>query len=51
MNTSESDQPVRFKLSRIDRVNIEDLSASKNVNEIPVEIDGDLEDLVKAILM
>ena len=51
MNTSESDQPVRFKLSRIDRVNIEDLSASKNVNEITFEIDGDLEDLVKTILM
>ena len=51
MNTSESDTPVRFKLSRIDRVNIEDLSASENVNEITVDIDGDLKGLVKTLLI
>jgi len=50
MNTSESDLPVLFKLSRIDKVNIEDLSASENINEITFDISGDLEGLVKTIL-
>lgn len=51
MNTSGSDQPVCFKISRIDKVNIADLSASKKVDEITVEgINAEMESLVKAIV-
>ena len=50
MNTSGSDQPVCFKISRIDKVNIADLSASEQVDEITVErISAELESLVKTI--
>ena len=50
MNTSGSDQPVCFKISRIDKVNIADLSASEKVDEITVErINAELESLVKAV--
>ena len=50
MNTSGSDQPVCFKISRIDKVNIADLSASEKVDEITVElISAELESLVKTI--
>ena len=48
MNTSGSDQPVCFKISRIDKVDIKDLSASENINEITVEqIEAELEPLMK----
>ena len=50
MNTSGSDQPVCFKISRIDKVNIADLSASEKIDEITVErISAELENLVKTI--
>ena len=51
MNADDSVEPVCFKLSRIDKVNVEDLSASKNVNEITFDINGDLESLVKSVIM
>ena len=48
--SGESDQSAMFKISRIDRVDIQDLSASENINEITVEqIEGELESLLKAI--
>ena len=48
MFTSESDQSAAFKISRIDKINIEDLSASENINEITVEkINAELEGLMK----
>lgn len=51
LSTSESDQTVQFKLSRIDKVNIDDLSASENLNEITAEmIKTELENIVKAAL-
>ena len=50
LSTSESDQTAMFKISRIDKVDIQDLSASENINEITVEkIEGELMDLLKAI--
>ena len=50
LNSSESDQPAMFKLSRIDKVNIEDLSTAENINEITVEkINAELESLLKEI--
>ena len=48
LNSSESTQPAMLKLSRIDKLNIEDLSASENINEITVEkINAELENLLK----
>lgn len=38
MRTSESDQSALFKISRIDKVNIDDLSASENIIEITAEM-------------
>ena len=35
--TNKSDRTVQFKISRIDKVNIEDLSASENITEITVD--------------
>lgn len=50
LNSSESDKPAMFKLSRIDKVNIEDLSTAENINEITVEkINAELESLLKEI--
>ncbi len=47
LSTDQSDQAVMFKVSRIDKVNIEDLSASENINEITVEkIEGELESIL-----
>jgi len=37
LSTNESDRTVQFKISRIDKVNIEDLSASENITEITVD--------------
>ena len=37
MYTDKSERSVMFKISRIDKVNIEDLSASEKINEITVE--------------
>ena len=46
--TSESDQSAVFKISRIDKINIEDLSASEKINEITVEkIHDELKGLLK----
>lgn len=46
--TGESDQSVMFKISRIDKVDIKDLSASENINEITVEkVNAELEPLLK----
>lgn len=49
--TNESDQSAKFMISRVDKLNIEDLSASKNINEITVDsIKAELENLVKMAL-
>ena len=46
--TSEPDQAAVFRISRIDKVDIKDLSASENINEITVEqIEAELEPLMK----
>ena len=46
--TSEPDQAAVFKLSRIDKVDIKDLSASENINEITAEqIKAELEPIMK----
>ena len=46
--TNKSDRTVMFKISRIDKVNIEDLSASEKITEITVEdITSALESLLK----
>ena len=37
LSTNKSDRTVQFKISRIDKVNIEDLSASENITEITVD--------------
>jgi hypothetical protein len=37
LSTNESDRSVMFKISRIDKLNIDDLSASENINEITVD--------------
>ena len=48
LNTSDSDQPATFRISRIDKVDIKDLSASENLNEITVEkVNAELEPLLK----
>ena len=48
LNTSESDQSAMFKISRVDKVDIKDLSAAENINEITIEkINAELESLVK----
>ena len=50
LNTSDSDQPAVFRISRIDKVDIKDLSASENINEITVEmVNTELEGLLKLI--
>jgi hypothetical protein len=49
--TSESEESAIFRISRIDKVNIEDLSASENINEITAEqITAVLKGLLKVIL-
>jgi hypothetical protein len=46
--TSEPDQSAVFRISRIDKVDIKDLSASENINEITAEqIKAELEPLMK----
>ncbi|MGX8679747.1 MAG: hypothetical protein ACQGQO_11685, partial [Sphaerochaetaceae bacterium] len=51
LGTNESDRTVQFKLSRIDKVNIEDLSASEDINEITLEkINAELEKLLKLVI-
>ena len=48
LNTSESDEPALFKISRIEKVTIDDLSASENINEITADqIKSELEFLLK----
>ncbi len=50
LNSDDADQPAMFKISRIDKVNIEDLSTSENINEITVEkINAELESLLKMV--
>lgn len=50
LSTSESDQSAMFKISRIDKVNIEDLSASENINEITVDqIKTELANILKMV--
>ena len=51
LNTSESDQSAIFRISRIDKVNIEDLGASENINEITVDqINDELESILKMVV-
>ena len=46
--TDKSDRTVMFKISRIDKVNIEDLSASEKITEITVDdIYAELGNLLK----
>ena len=50
LSTNKSDRTVMFKISRIDKVNIEDLSASEKITEITVEdINAVLDGLLKLI--
>ena len=51
LKTGESDASLMFKLSRIDRIAMEDLSASKAINEITADmIKAELEDVLTALL-
>ena len=51
LSTNESDRSVMFKISRIDKLNIEDLSASENINEITVDqINAVLESLLNTVV-
>ncbi|MBR2855154.1 MAG: hypothetical protein IKE81_12600 [Clostridia bacterium] len=46
--SGESDQSATFKISRIDKIDIADLSAAENINEITVDqINAGLESLLK----
>jgi hypothetical protein len=47
---SESSESAMFKISRIDKVDVEDLSASKDITEITVDsINAELENLLKLV--
>ena len=51
LSTNESDRSVMFKIRRIDKWNIEDLSASENINEITVDqINAVLESLLNTVV-
>ena len=51
LSSNEPDQTVMFKLSRIDKLNIDDLSASENIDEITLEkINAELESLLKMVI-
>ncbi|MBQ9009904.1 MAG: hypothetical protein IJ088_11320 [Clostridia bacterium] len=51
LNTSESEDSALFKLSRIDKINVDDLSASKNINEITADmIKNELVSLLKMVV-
>ena len=51
LRTGESDQSLMFKLSRIDRIDIEDLSAAENVTEITGDtLKAELENILKTVL-
>ena len=48
LSTDKSDRTVQFKISRIDKVTIDDLSASENITEITVEdIQSELGNILK----
>ena len=53
LSTSKSDKSAMFKLSRIDKVDIEDLSASKNINKLTVNniLADELENLMKSVII
>ena len=51
VNSSKSDLPAIFKLSRIDKIDIADLRTAENINEITVDqIKAELGSLLKAIV-
>lgn len=51
LNASGSEQPAFFKLSRIDKVNIDDLSAANNIDEITVDkVNAELENILKKVI-
>ena len=52
LNATGSDKPAMFKMSRIDKLNIENLGAAKDINEITVEkINAELENLLKSVVI
>ena len=51
LNVDDSDKSALFKLSRIDKLDLEDLSASKNIDEITVDkVYAELENIMKMML-
>lgn len=50
LHTSESEQPAIFRISRIDKVDIVDLSASEKINEITVDqINAELKSILTLV--
>ena len=48
MKTSESEQSIMYKITRVDKLDIADLAASENIDEITVErLNAELETLLK----
>ena len=50
LRTGESDQSLMFKLSRIDRIDIEDLSAAENVELTEETLKAEFENILKTVL-
>ena len=52
LNVEGSDTTVQFKVSRIDKTEIEDLSASEKINEVTVEkLEAELEKILKDVVV
>ena len=52
LNVDESDKSAIFRISRIDKLDLEDLSASNNIDEITAdEVYSDLENVLKMVMM
>ena len=50
LRTGESDQSLMFKLSRIDKIDIEDLSAAENVELTEETLKAEFENILKTVL-
>jgi hypothetical protein len=51
LNANDSDTPAIYRISRVDKENIEDLTASKNITEITVDtINAEMENILKLMV-
>lgn len=51
LNANDSDEPAIYRISRVDKEDIEDLSASKNITEITVDtINAEMENILKMVV-